>query len=345
MIRPILFLMLVCCPLSAQDVLFLRSGEKRSGRLAGLDERGVRLQVSLPPPPGAPADAAPMFATVAIPRADVLQIEFAPDPARDQMLAAAAAGGIAEVDALWTKAAPWLQMARSPAARIGCVLGDMLLRSGDPAKAARALELYSRIESEAWSDADRMAARQGRLRAMVASGRAGAAVREAGELAAATEDPQVLIEAKFLLAGAAESDLRKFLGDNPRWQDDASAIPERNRLYNEALDLFLFPCLFYGAEAEASARGLLRAAKVYVLCGEPARAIECARDVAVIYPGTASAQPAADLIASMPENVRLSDPEKEAREGIPARADAPATEEKPTKKPTRKKSHETKTQK
>ena len=341
MMRPILLLLLACGALGAQDVLLLRTGEKRAGCLVGLDEKAFRLQVALPPPPGAPAGAAPMAATVMIPRGDVTQIAFAPDPARDEMLNGAALEHIAEIEAQWAKAAPWLPLPRSPSARIGCVLGDLLLRSADPPKAARALELFRQIESDTWNDDDRTAARQGRLRAMVATGHAKEAVREAGEMAANTENPIVLIEAKFLIASATESELRRFLEDNPRWQEDPHAIPKRNRLYNEALDLFLYPALFHGAEAAPSARGLWRAAQVYMLCGEPARAQECARDVAAIYPGTGFARPAAEFIASLPEDVRASDPEKN---GPTAKAEPSALspQEKPIKKPTRKKSHEKK---
>ncbi len=347
MMRPILILILVCVTASAEDVLFLRSGEKRSGRLAGLDEKSYRLQVPLPPAPGMPAGGAPMFATVTISRADVAQIEFAPDPVREEKLKTATPDRIAEVDAIWTALSPWLGVPRSPAGRAGCVLGGLLLQSGDPAKAGRAVELFSQIEAAAWSEADRMAARQGRLRAMVASGRAKGAVREAGELAAVTENPEVLIEAKFLLATAAEAELRKFLEDNPRWQDDAAAIPERSRLYNESLDLYLFPALFYGSDSGPAARGLWRAAKVYQLCGEPARATECARDIVAMYPGSSFAREASDLIASLPEDVRSTDPEKEAREGVPPKAEAPdpAPDDKPIKKTTRKKTNEKKTQK
>lgn len=344
--RPLL-LILVCGSCFAQDVLFLRSGEKRSGRLAGLDEKSYRLQVPLPPAPGMPAGGAPMFATVTIPRADVAQIEFVPDPVREEKLKAATPERIAEADAIWVALAPWLAVPRSPAGRAGCVLGGLLLQSGDPAKAGRALELFSQIEAASWNEADRMAARQGRLRAMVATGRAKEAVREAGELAAVTENPEVLIEAKFLLATAAEADLRKFLEDNPRWQDDGAAIPERKRLYNETLDLFLFPALFYGSDSGPAARGLWRAAKIYELCGEPARAIECARDIAAMYPGSSFARQASDLIASLPEAVRSLDPEKEAREGTVAKAEdpAPAPEDKPIRKTTKKKTNEKKTQK
>ena len=346
MIRPILFFIMLCASLNAQDVLSLRTGEQRAGRLVGLDEKELRLEVLLPPPPGIPSRAQQLFATVVIPRADISQIEFAADPARDQMLKSATIARIAEIETLWTKAEPWLPLSRSPSARIGSVLAGLLLQSGDPAKASRALKLFSQIESGTWNDEDRVAARLGRLRAMVATGHTNEAVREAGELAANKENPIVCIEAKFLIASVAECGLRKFLEDNPRWMDDVLAIPRRNRLYNEALDLFLYPALFHGAERELSARGLWRAAQVYQLCNESSRALECARDVQAIYPGTAAAMPAKEFIASLPEHVRASDPEKDARDETPAKAQTPASspQEKSPKKPTRKKSHDKTTQ-
>jgi len=59
-----------------------------------------------------------------------------------------------------------------------------------------------------------MTAKQGRLRAMVASGKAKDAVGEAEQLAASTEDPTVLIEAKYLLAETSAASLKKLLEDN-----------------------------------------------------------------------------------------------------------------------------------
>jgi hypothetical protein len=319
----------------------MKSGEKRSGIISGLDDRQLRLQVPLPPPPGVTASSAPVFASVSIPRTDVESIEFAPDPSLESLLKSASPDQLTDLDARWLKAEPWLAFPRSPAARIGNALGNTLLQTGSDANAARALELFKKIEAGAWDPVDKMSARQGRLRAMVATGHAKDAVSEASELAGITEDPAVLIDAKFLLASAADASLRKLLEDNPRWEEDVNVIPERHRLYNESLDLYLFPALFAGSESEAAARGLWGAAGICLLVGESQKALECARDIVCLYPDTKSARPASEFIASLPDAQRAIDPEKDARNEL---APAPKTGEKPSQKPAddkpEKQSHE-----
>lgn len=343
--RILVFLLLSLPLLPAQDVLFMKNGGKRSGHLTGLDDILFRFQVPLPPPPGASPSSAPVFASVSVPRRDVDHIEFGPDPALDSLLKSADVAQLPEVEARWNIAQPWLKVPRSPSARIANVLGDLLLRTGDPARAARALELFKNVESGTWDDADKLSARQGRLRAMVATGDAGAAVNEAAELSAATENPAVLIEAKYILATSADASLRQLLADNPRWEEDVAVIPERHRLYNEALDLYLFPSLFAGSESEAAARGLWGATGIYLLAGESRKALECARDITTFYPRTKFAAPAADLIASLPESQHGTDPGKDASAKQIA---APKSPEKPAKsnaEPAKKKSNENKKKK
>ncbi len=296
------------------DTLFLASGEKNVGRLTGFDAQSYRLQKALSAPPGAPAGAPPMFATVTIPRGNVVHIEFGADDARDKKLREATPAQLVEVEALWKQLEPWLAIAKSPAGRIGLVYGDLLLRSGDPANAQKALALFLKIEKETWNEGDLMLAKQGRLRAMVATGNAKEAVQEAIELARISEDPAVLIEANYILAGAADKDLRKLLEDNPRWEEDIYVIPERHRLYNEALDLYLHPYLFFGSEIEPAARGLWGAAGIYQFTGETAHAAELSRDLVVIYPGTKYAALAQTFLDGLPNEFKQQDGEKEARE-------------------------------
>ncbi len=329
--RSLLVLLLLTGGLQAEDVLFMKNGERRAGILVGLEGPTLRLQVPLPPAPSAVPGAAPVYASVGIARADVEQIGFATDPARDALLRTATADKIPALEAQWTKFLPWLDMPRSPAARIGVLLGDLLLKSNDPTQASRALALFQQIKDKAWDPADRMNARQGRLRAMVATGRAAEAVNEAMELAAVTESPAVLIEAKFILAGADDSGLRKLVEDNPRWQEDFFVRPEHARLYHGAVDLYLYPYLFHGSESEPAARGLWGAAQVYDFVGEKALALECARDIVAIYPQTRYATQAKAFIASLPEDIRAADPEKEARNDL-----APPADQKSASSPTPK---------
>ena len=315
------FLVLIALSVSASaqvsqglDTLFIVNGERSVGKLTGLDGESFRLQRPLPPPPGAPAGAAPMFATVTVPRANVVHIEFAPDDARDQKIREATVAQLPEIEALWKTYGLWLPVAKSPAGRIGLVYGDLLLRSGDPANAQKALALFQKIEKETWNQDDLMLAKQGRLRAMVATGRAKDAVQEARELAKVSEDPAVLIEANYILAEAADKGLRRLVEENPRWEEDVFVIPERNRLYHEALDLYLNPALFFGSDVEPAARGLWGAAGVYQFTGETAQATELARDLVTLYPHTKYATLAQQFLEALPEAFKNQDNEKEARE-------------------------------
>jgi hypothetical protein len=325
--KPLLAALALGLPaLHAQDVLFMKNGDKRVGQIVTADATTYRIQVPLPTPPGSQTPVA--FASVSIPRADVEAIQFAPDPTLDQILRNPAATQIAELKSRWTKSLPWLSIPKSPAGRIGNTLASLLLKTGDSADAAQSLDLFKQIETAAWSEDDQMTARQGRLRAMVATGNAKDAVNEAEQLAAVTEDPAVLIEAKYILAEAAAASLKKLLADNPRWQEDINVIPERNRLYHEAIDLYLYPSLFVGSETEPAARGLSGAVAVYTMVDEPRNALECARDITIIYPTTKFAGQAAGFIASLPESQRAIDPEKEARDeqAPPADQSTPKTQ-------------------
>lgn len=300
------------------DTLFIINGQPNVGRIVGLDAESFRLQRPLPPPPGSPAGAPPLFATVTVPRANVVHIEFAPDEMREEKLRSATVAQLAEVAALWESSAPWLSIAKSPAGRIGLVYGDLLLRSDDPANAQKALALFQKIEKETWNQDDLMLAKQSRLRAMVATGRAREAVQEARELEKVSEDPSILIEARYILAEAADKELRRLVEENPRWEEDEFVIPERHRLYNEALDLYLSPSLFFGSEQVPAARGLWAAAGLYQFTGESAQAAELARDLVTLYPDTTYAPRARQFLDALPPEVRDQDNEKEIREEDPS---------------------------
>lgn len=307
------FLVTANCSLPGADTVFLTSGEPRVGEVVSFDDSSLKLRIRLGAAPG--MAEAPM-ATISLPRRDVVQVEFSDDTARDELLRSGNVSKTDEIGRLWARWEPFLSFPKSPAGNVACALGDLWIRSGDPAKAHDARELFSRVEKEAWDEPSRMSARQGRLRAMVAVGDAAAAVQEAQELAKITEDPAVLIQAKYILANAADANLRKLVEENPRWQEDIHVIPERQRLYDEALDEYLYPYLFFGSESEAAARGLAGAMGVYRFTGELAAALECARDLRKLYPESPQAAAAREFMDSLPEELLSNDPEKEAREEI-----------------------------
>ncbi|HEY5706389.1 MAG TPA: hypothetical protein VIS96_12520 [Terrimicrobiaceae bacterium] len=300
-------------PQVRQDTIFLRQGDRLLGKLTGIDGQSIRLRRQLLPLPGAAADAAPIFASVTVLRSHVDRVEFSSDEAQVRMLKNATAANAHQIEALWREARPWLPIPKSSAGAIGLTYGDLLLRSGDLANARKAFDLFKSIETGTWSRPEAMRARQGRLRAMVALGIVQEAAAEAKELERTSNDPAILIEAKFILAGATEKSLRKLVDDNPRWEEDAFVLPERNRLYEETLELYLYPALFFGSEIEAAARGLWSAVEVCRFAGDLKQALEASHDLVAIYPETSYAREAQNFIEALPESSRKQYNEIEAK--------------------------------
>jgi len=288
------------------DTFFMANGDKATGYAIGVDAQSFKLQKPLPLPPNALPGAAPMFATVTVPRKDVLHIEFAPDEARDKKLKEAKPAQLAEVAAIWARYEPWLAIPKSPAGRVGLAYGDVLLMTKDPADARKALEIFQRVEADSWDEEALVHAKRGRLRGMIATGRATEAIDEARALAKTAEDPAVLIEANYIMAEAANAAFRKLIEDNPRWQQDLLVVPERNRLYAETLNLYLYPYLFFGSEIEPSARGLAGALGIYQFTGETKLARSTAEDLVTLYPGTTYAADAQKLLDSLPKEATAS---------------------------------------
>lgn len=283
------------------DIIFMANGEKVAGKVIGLDAQSYKVQKALAASTGAPAGAAPMMATVMLPRKDVVRIEFAADDAREKKLAAAEVAQLAEVEAMWRAAEPWLTIPKNPAGRVGLVYGDLLLKTKDAANARKALDIFKKVEAESWNDEDLVGAKRGRLRGMIATGQASAAIEEAKALAKDAEDPLVLIEANYIMAEASNEAFRKLIADNPRWQQDLLITPERNRLYAETLNLYLYPYLFFGSEVEPAARGLAGAIAIYQFTGEEKLAESTAQDLVTIYPGTTYAAEAQKYLDSLPK--------------------------------------------
>ena len=328
---------LVC---HAGDVLELKNGQRRPGKILSTDEKFIRLEIEVANPS---AQVPPPMVSAAIPRADVQAINFAAAPDREAVVRSAGVQDIPALEAYWSKFSPWLEMPRSPAGSIACALGNALLATKERRQADRALELFTLVEEKSWQDSDKARAREGRLRAMTATGKAAQAIEEAKTLAAETEDPEILIEANYLMAQATAKELQSFLKENPRWNIDSSVIDERHRLYNSALALYLYTSLFFGTNNEKAARGLWGAVGIYQLCGDQQLAIETSRDVVAFYPTTPDAALAKAYLASLSPEKLATDWEAEGKKEMqedtsqkpPAPEVSPTPEESP--KPAKEK--------
>ena len=318
--RALIFLLATALLASAQDVISLKNGSSRTGAIISADDSTIRLRVSLAPvgpgSPSTPALSGTASATIGIPRADVDSIAFKADPERDDRLRSATPDRLYEVENEWKRTQPWLSFSRSPAGSIGCKLGELMLLTKKPDKVVAALELFELIEKQSWSNDDKIRAKQGRLRGMVATGRAAEAIEQAKLLAAESEDPEILIEANYIMAQAAEQDFKAFLEENPRWEQDPYVIDKRHHLYNRVLELYLYPSLFYGSDEIRSARGLWGAVSIYRTSNQVPLAIEAARDITVLHPATTEAKLAQEFLASLKPEELASDFEAEARKEL-----------------------------
>jgi hypothetical protein len=273
----------------AQDTVEFTDGTSRPGKIVGADDKVFRLRIPAPMP-GQPS------ATVSINRAEVERIVFGPDADLETVTKDPTIARTAFARVLWQRMEPFLAVPDSPAAKAGMVYGEILLLSKDPARHNEALELFRRIEAGAWNESDRESAMRGRLKAMLALGQINEASQEAETLALQAEDPGLLLDTKLLLAETRLAALRELLEENPRWQEDPPVRAERDKLLNEALDLALYPFLFYGTAHDQSAQGLWLAHEAYLFADQPAAAHEVATDITALYPETRYATPAREAL-------------------------------------------------
>jgi len=312
------------CACVAADKLELKSGERREGRITAFDDRFIRLEIELPQQAG---QSNRPLATIAIPRADIQAIDFFIPVELDQALHSAQVQNVPLLEQSWEKFQPWLEMPKSPSGAIACSLGNALLATKDNQNAKRALALFTLVEEKSPQDSDKVRAREGRLRAMLATGKSAEAIDEARTLAAESENPEIVLEMNYVMAQAAAKDMESFLTENPRWNIDPAVIDERHRIYNRALELFLQPALFYGSETEKASRGLWGAVGIYQLAAKNAReagipdleksstqlAIETSRDITTLYPSTPEAKSASTYLAGLAPDLLAVNFEAEAR--------------------------------
>ena len=278
---------------SAQDTIEYLDGNNRTGRLAGADDKVFKLRIPAPV-------AGQQAAVISINRNEVEKIIFGPDPDLETVINDPVIGRTAFARLLWQRLEPFLSVPESPTAKAGLAYGDILLLSADANRHNEALDLFRRIETKAWNEQDRGRALRGRLQALLRLGRVDEASREVEEMAARTEDPELLLETKLLLAETRLAALRALLGENPRWSEDPPVQAERKRLLNETLDLALYPFLFHGTSREQAAKGLWLAREAHLLAGDTDTARDVATDIIVIYPQTRHAGPAREALQEKP---------------------------------------------
>ncbi|NNE92993.1 MAG: hypothetical protein HKN23_15215 [Verrucomicrobiales bacterium] len=290
----ICFAAINCFPPSGQagDVLHLKNGQAAEVKIESITDELLTYITEVKLPNGQTG-----IAKRTVPVEQINFIEFGPVPGELDVLEDPGTPTIEEIDAVWDKKFSNLHRPRSNAGKIGLMLGEALLRDEKSEfRWNRALELYDLIRETSWSAEDKAAARKGRLQALIRLGDIDTAIKEATQLASETEDATMLIEAKFVLAKADFERLQKLEEENPKWMEDDTILPERNRLYHTTVDQFLWPYLFHGTLEEQAARGLVAAGEVYRFAGKEDESKACFEDAVKLYPGTDAAEKATILL-------------------------------------------------
>jgi len=269
---------------SAQDVLHLKSGEVLNCQIEAITDNILTYQVSVDLGGGKTASSRRTISPAVID-----YIEFAPLPGEVEALGEPERADRKVLEKLWFDLSRHLHRPRSNAGKVGLAYADALLKSDKEYEWNEALQLFDRIREKDWDETNRQAAFQGRLRSLIQIGDLETALHEANQLAEQSEDPGMLIEARYALAQVDFKSLRKLESENPKWEEDDTVRPDRNRLYHRILDQFLWPYLFHGTEEEAAARGLVAAAETYAFGGDLEAARDSLNDVLALYPNTRQA--------------------------------------------------------
>lgn len=275
------------------DVVHLQDGTVLHGRVQRLASKSIAMLVRLP------ADSGTVQREILT--SNMKFVDFAPLPGEVKALAnphtPASRKRLLE---LWQEKSVNLRWPFSNAGAIGLAYANALMAMKDPHFFERALPVYSLIEKEDWDSKRRNTARRERLRGLIKLKRIAEAIAEAEELAKSSDDTEVLLEARMVLAEAEFERLKTFQSAHPRWLDDDELAAERMRLYHQTLDQFLRISLFHGAAEQSAAAALWAAVLVHQFAGEPDLAAQRARDLVRLYPQAAEAGAAAELTAVQP---------------------------------------------
>lgn len=283
-------------PVFGLDVLHMKDGTVVHCEIVAITDNILTYRTTIDIGGGRTASAQPTISPGAV---DF--IEFGALPGEEEILGDPLATPLKAIEALWDEASKHLHRPRSNAGEIGLLYAGRLLGEAESFQWDFSLAVFDRIRERDWNPRNRQNAWKGRLQALIQLGRLDQAAAEARELAAQSEDPEMMIEARYALARADFATLRQLESDHPKWEEDETVRPERERLYHAVIDQFLWPYLFHGTEEALAARGLVAAAEAHRFAGRGVEADACLRDVLVLYPDTPSVAAARAALEALPD--------------------------------------------
>lgn len=275
--------------LPAQETVVLKSGQSQNGKVVSRTEDAITFEFI----------RGGRSASIELTWKQIDRIVFASPDQQTKALEDPDNTSTEVFESLWSKTRQWIDVPDSMTSKIGLAYAAKLVEAKDPGAMDHALELYRIIVAESWNRDDQTEAAGRRLNILLESGRERDAIREAEAFATETENPLLLLEAKRVLAINAYEKLKVIEDENPRWYLDDEVRPERNILYNNAIDHSLFAFLFYGSIEEPAARGLYDASRIYEFGKDFEKSRICAEDILRLYPGSRLVPNARDQVAKL----------------------------------------------
>jgi len=273
----------------AQETVFLTDGKFQKGNILSTTKKGITFEF----------EKSGSKKKIDIKWDSINKIEFTPSK---QLLKAVNNSDEVPLEAvakIWDQQVDYLSRPLSRTAQVGLVYANKLAESTEDLSDEAALDLYEEIADQAWSPYHQGQAIRGKLKLLIKTGREREALRQAEELALESENPEHLLEAKYVLAESAFAELKELEQEHPRWNLDDEVRPKRERIYDQAIDQSLFAFLFYGTQESAVTRGLMHAAKVYEFGKDYESSEVCANDILRLYPQSELAAEAKKQLANL----------------------------------------------
>lgn len=98
------------------------------------------------------------------------------------------------------------------------------------------------------------------------------------------------VSARLAAGLCGHEEMRLFIFENPRWQEDLRVHRERSEIYERTLDAYMFAALFGDTQNGVAQAALYHAAKFMTLCGEQSEAIGIAGTLRGRFPDSSYAK-------------------------------------------------------
>lgn len=278
----VMVILALAWPLYARDVVHLKSGDVFRGQVENLDHRrgSLRFKIVIDGPSGRGESLRRMRL------GDVAFIDFAQSEEEASIAAGDAGASLTRLRRLWQAHEANMPVPNSPAGAYGLALAKKLLATREPKHATEASAITETIGRRDWDEDRRQQAELYRLRSKIQSGQASEAREEAAKLWRTAVDPALTVEARLILGHAVFDDLRALIREHPRWMEEEEIRVQRDALFHEALDHFLFGSLFHGSLRSQAAQGLWQCGEVYRHAEMAEKACAAARDLIELYPNS-----------------------------------------------------------